>query len=126
MKIRDAEIDNAPMLAHIHAKAWQIAYQGILPAEYLAKLSVERSLERWNGWIARPEPGQFHLVAEVEGKGVVGFASGCPERTKAPKNWGELTAIYLLPENQKQRIGSALFHAVVERFMTQGYSGMIS
>ena len=126
MRIRDAKIDDAPSLAQVHVESWQIAYRGILPALYLANLSIERATEIWQGWIKRPEPGQFHLVSEKEEFGIVGFASGCPEKAMTSRNRGELTAIYLLPEYQKQRIGGALFQAVVGRFVMQGYSGMIS
>jgi L-amino acid N-acyltransferase YncA len=126
MKIRNAIFNDIPRLAEIHVRAWQAAYAEILPADYLSSLSIEKATLKWSNWIKNPKPGQFHLVAEKEGHRVIGFASGGPEKTRSPRNWGELSAIYVQSGYQKQGFGTALFLSVVESFTHQGFKGMIS
>ena len=126
MMIRDAKFNDIPKLAKIHVRAWQDAYSDILPPDYLASLSIEKATLKWAKWIKNPEPGQIHLVAEKEGHRVIGFASGGPETTRSPRNWGELSAIYVQSGYQKQGFGTALFLSVVESFTHLGFKGMIS
>ncbi len=126
MRIRDAQIGDADRLAEIHTRTWQSSYRDILSADYLASLRVENGAERWRGWILNPRPGQFHLVVESEDGGVVGFASGGPEMTQTRRNWGELTAMYILEEHQRRGIGRALLRAAAARMKNQGCVGMVS
>jgi GNAT superfamily N-acetyltransferase len=126
MRIRDAQPEDVYRLAEIHTRTWQSSYRGILGADYLASLCVEDAAQRWRGWILNPRPGQFHLVAESEGGGVVGFASGGPGMTQDRKKWGDLNAIYILEEHQRKGIGSALLRAAAARMKKQGCDGMVS
>ena len=45
--LRLATIEDAEAIATIHVRTWQTAYEGIMPAQYLASLSIE---ERTNLW----------------------------------------------------------------------------
>ena len=126
MKIREANYQDIPRLAKIHVRAWQEAYSDILPPDYLASLSIEKAEARWAHWLKNPVVGQIHLVAEKEGSGVIGFASGGPETTRSQRNWGELSAIYVQSRYQKQGFGTALFRSVMKSLAQQGFKGMIS
>jgi hypothetical protein len=40
--IRQAILEDAEAIAKVHVASWQAAYKGLMPAEFLASLSVER------------------------------------------------------------------------------------
>ena len=45
--IRRANIDDAEAIAAVHVKSWQGGYAGIMDKEFLASLSVEQRLKKW-------------------------------------------------------------------------------
>ena len=71
----------------------------------------------------RPAVGNF--VAEVEEDGIVGFAQGGPERDGDRTYLGELYAIYVLQPFQRGGFGHALFSAVTERLILDGFPSML-
>ena len=106
VRIRRAVTGDDEALADVHVRAWQTAYRGILPDDFLDALDVAVRVERWRNWIASPGKGEFTLVAEtpVGGRPVIaGFASAGPEREgfvgqDGQTYDGEVYAIYLAPE----------------------------
>lgn len=118
--VRPATVEDAAAIAAVQVTSWQAAYQGIFPAEFLANLSVERRRRHWQELLNASPPGSAQWVAEEAGT-VVGFASAGPgERA----DWGELYAIYLLPEVWGRGVGRRLL-AEVERWAAeQGHGGV--
>ena len=97
MILREPTHTDIPAIARVHVDTWWTTYQGIVPDEYLAKLSYEDRENRWQQILNQdPENGNFTYVAEQASKEIVGFASGGPERENDPIYKGELTAIYIL------------------------------
>jgi ribosomal protein S18 acetylase RimI-like enzyme len=111
MRLRRATEADAGPIARVHVLAWQEAYRGILPDEFLASLSLERRKELWARHLADPglAPGMFVVAAE-EGE-IVGFASAGPARQEGLDFDGEVYAIYLLAAYQRKGLGRGLFHA---------------
>ena len=97
------------MVAAVHVRTWQAAYEGVFGAERLAVLDEQlpRRVERWER-ILRDEGGVW--VAEDEGQ-VVGFVSIGPERDDPAL--GELYAIYVLPQAWGSGAGAALMREAV-------------
>lgn len=122
--VRPAQPTDAPTIARIHVESWRTTYKGLMPDEVLANLSVERRENYWRDTITKPDAPEFVLVAETDG-GVVGFASGGPERENHPIYKGELYAIYLLESDQGQGIGRALAAQVARRLVDQGFTTML-
>ncbi len=89
--------------------SWRHAYRGLLPDDYLEKLSVgEREAQRL-AWFADPRPGSGVLVAEDDAGRVVGFATFGPSRDDdAPDGTGEVPAIYIDPADVGTGIGRQL------------------
>ncbi|MEH7305468.1 GNAT family N-acetyltransferase, partial [Neobacillus drentensis] len=57
---------------------------------------------------------------------IVGFANGGPERTgEYPKYAGEMYAIYILQDFQKQGLGEQLIKAVVADLLNQNIHSML-
>lgn len=95
MQVRPAELSDAWAIATVHVHSWRSTYVGLIPADFLAGLSVERRAEGWKQLLARQEPGARVLV--LEGDEVVGFCHYSRSRDDdSGDRTAELTAIYLL------------------------------
>ena len=134
MKIRPAQVEDAPAMGRVIVDTFMASNQGILSEEALQRRRQEwtredsaRNWERALRQIAGEEsPRECIFVAEDENGEVVGLAMGSPasyEREKneeveptgeeAPReeNIGEVTVLYVLPSHQGQGIGRALVMA---------------
>ena len=125
MKIRIAAAADARGIFQVWVTSWQTTYAGILPAKYLCSLESEDHVVEWQVELGSPDPSRYTYVAENENGEIIGYATGGPERVGDPVFKGELYAIYLLPENQRQGIGSQLIHAVASDMLKDGYSSII-
>ena len=120
--VRAANGADAEAIAALHVRAWQWAYRGLIPDDYLDELSanLERRTERTRAQLA--EPGeQRWWVAEQYGT-ICGFSiTGPSEDEDASEGTGELLAIYLEREAVGKGIGRALFERSVEDLRERGY-----
>jgi GNAT superfamily N-acetyltransferase len=127
MIIREMTSNDVPAIARVHVDTWRTAYRGIIPDEYLATLSYEK---RENGWYQilnkAPENGDFTYVAENELGKIIGFAGGGLERTGNSEYKGELKAIYILEDSQRQGIGRLLVTTVVEKLSQLNIYSMLT
>ncbi len=62
-----------------------------------------------------------YLVLELEEGAVFGLANIGASRDQERPDWGELRAIYLLPEYWRKGSGTALFRAAEEELRRRGY-----
>jgi len=120
--VRAAEIDDAADIARVHVATWRTAYRGMLPDDFLESLSESHYEERWRRTIAHYGSGVF--VAQ-DGREVVAFASGGPERAGENGFGGELYAIYVMRESQGRGHGRALVRAVSTGLREMGLTDMI-
>ena len=113
--IREAVPGDAEAIGRVRHASWQVAYSGLVPADYLAGLSVD-------GFVLSARR-MVVLVAEVGGV-VCGFASVGPSRDddEAEGSVGELYAIYLDPAVWRLGIGSRLQEVALERLREAGYT----
>ena len=119
--IRAAQADDARRVAEIHVRAWQWAYQDLLPASFLAGLSVERRAAYWLQWLS-DSPPRSHLWLATERTRVLGFAATGPSRdADADAHSGELLAIYLEPEVVGTGTGSALCAHAEDQLRHDGF-----
>jgi GNAT superfamily N-acetyltransferase len=109
LDIRPARPADAEAVAQVHVASWRHAYRGLIPDDYLDRLSVEDREAMWRGAFADPDPRSGAFVAEQDGR-VVGFAAFGPSRDDdAREGTGEVPAIYLDPAVVGSGIGRALF-----------------
>jgi GNAT superfamily N-acetyltransferase len=123
--IRRAILADAPAIARIHVQSWQETYRGLVPDEYLDRMTVtqrERGHERSLAY----EDGTATFLAldptPAGGAVPVGFAL-CGRARGAPGwNWGEIFALYLLDRAKGRGHGRALMAASSAWFAERGMS----
>jgi ribosomal protein S18 acetylase RimI-like enzyme len=123
LTIRLALPVDAPAIAALHARTWQWAYKGIIPADYLAALNerVEQRARWWDEQLAAPDPAVRVWVALLVDR-LVGFCGTGPSRDDdALPGTAEVRSIYLDPSATGRAIGRALFTHAVNDLRAQGY-----
>ena len=119
--IRPANVDDADDIGKVHVRAWQSAYRGVMPDDYLDGLEAQDHATRWRKHLIAPSPGGRALVV-VDDHRVVGFASLGPEGDRdAPSDIGQLYAINLDPDVWGRGIGRALLNVATDRLRELGY-----
>ncbi len=119
MHITPARLEDARQVAEIHVTTWRSAYQGILPAEYLASLSVDKREAMWRESIVKGVPQLF--VAKVDGDMVGWVAFGrCRDEGSTP-DCAEVWAIYVAPSSWSSGIGRMLWHRSQARMLERGF-----
>ena len=102
--VRRATMDDALVVGGIHVRAWQSAYRGEMPDEYLDGLSARERVQMWSEALARQDDSRAILV--VHDGEVVGFAAVGPA-ADAPRT-GELYSINIEPDRWGRGYGRAL------------------
>jgi len=119
MNIDRATLDDVRVVAQIHVDAWRAAYANILPADYLASLSVEQREEMWKKTV---ESGRPELLVAKESGTVLGWVSFSACRDKdAPASQAEIWAIYVAPSSWSRGIGRQLWQRARDLMLLQGY-----
>ncbi len=122
MLIAAASPQDLGAVAQLHVASWQAAYADILPAGFLAQLSVERREASWRQVLA---DGASELLVATEGPVVAGFVSLGPSRdADAPPGRGEVWALYVTPGLWATGVGRALWIAARERLVTLGFGSV--
>lgn len=110
-------------MGRVHVLAWQAAYRGIMPDEFLDSMSPDRVASSWrNAMAADPQPpGDRRLVAVWHGE-VVGIALVSAERTDPDGEVGELVLINVEPRAWGQGVGMELLSGCCEALAELGYA----
>ena len=108
VSVRRATVADAPAMGRLHVRAWQAAYRGHMPDEYLDGLRATERAAGWERSLGRERPRGAVLVAEQDGE-VVGFAALGP--SPDPEGAGELFSINVDPDHWGTGAGRALLEA---------------
>ena len=125
MQIRTATIADVAAIARVHVESWRTTYKGILPDDYLADLAYEQRERLWRRILSKPGGQRLVYVAEETPGNIVGFASGGRERSRDPVYSGELYAIYLLENWQRQGLGRQLTVTLVGQLIQAGLTSLL-
>jgi GNAT superfamily N-acetyltransferase len=118
-------VHDAAAITKVHVESWRATYKGIVPDDFLARLSYAAREQLWRQVLTDPGSQTVVYVADDERGKVVGFVSGGPERSGDPVYTGELYAIYLLAQHQGQGIGRQLAITLVKRLMQDGMTALL-
>jgi ribosomal protein S18 acetylase RimI-like enzyme len=114
--------EDAAAIARVQVRSWQAAYEGIVPADYLAALTSEKREAVWREFIPRGEP---ELLVARDGESIVGFiAFGLCRDENAAADRAEVWAIYVAPSHWAQGVGSQLYSRARARLIDQGYQSV--
>jgi ribosomal protein S18 acetylase RimI-like enzyme len=126
MIIRQATFADAAAIAKVRVDTWRTAYRGMVPEDYLSKMSYGESEQNWTKYLSEGESAKTWTYVAVDERGqIVGFVSGGPGRDDDPVYKSELYAIYILPDYQSRGIGRLLTVALVEKMVLAGYDSML-
>lgn len=117
-QVRHASLKDAKAVAEVHVAAWRAAYQGLMPDEHLASLSVDKRLAFWREAIDLGEP---QVLVATEADKVVGFVAFDRSRDKGtPPTTGEIWAIAAAPALWSTGVGLALWDGVRDGLEEEG------
>ncbi len=88
-KIREAIQSDCAGIGKVYCESWKTAYQSLLPQTYLNLLTTER---------CSPNTVSVNDIVLAEQEKVLGVCHISEARDRDEKEWGEVVAIYLLPE----------------------------
>jgi ribosomal protein S18 acetylase RimI-like enzyme len=117
---RRAVPEDGRAIATAHVLAWQHAYAGLIPDDYLSSLSIDESHERRKARLALIDPNLF--VGELDGE-VVGFcAIGPSVDPAAGPHVGKIEGINFHPRAWRRGVGRALLSLCADMLREHGYT----
>ncbi|HEX2752883.1 MAG TPA: GNAT family N-acetyltransferase [Alphaproteobacteria bacterium] len=123
MLIRQATTEDIAELARVHVASWRETYAGIVPDDYLARLSAADRAKSWEkSFAAAAPPWQTHVL--TQNGAIRGFVSAGAAREAEYGLQGELYAIYLLRSVQGGGWGQKLFKTAQNGLRSQGVRDM--
>jgi GNAT superfamily N-acetyltransferase len=114
LRICPAGLADAAAIARLHLASYRVAYQGLLPAEFLSGLSAADRERRWRASLA--DPRRCTLIAQDDGwpAALTGFAEVGPSRDDdAGAGTGELMTLHVTQSRWRQGAGRLLLDAAV-------------
>ena len=122
MVIRPSQKNDVPAISRVYVRTWQETYLGVVPYGYLYAMSAP---ELEQGFFTEQQSKQaVSYVAEDAGR-IIGFISGGYERQGDTIYNGEIYALYVLKNCQRQGIGTKLVSALAARFNHFGIYSML-
>src|SRR6266508_1979185 len=82
LSLREPRLADAERIAELHVRSWQVGYQGLMPADFLAALEPAYRARQYRDSWENPDFAHVRgLVADVDGP-LVGLVRYGPYRTK--------------------------------------------
>lgn len=112
---------DAAELARVHVQAWRETYAGVLPSDYLDRMSTPLHMRRWRARLIRMN----EITLAAEGRhGLVAYASGQTARAGETAE-GEITTLYVLRSAQDMGLGRLLLTGVARALADRGASSLV-
>ena len=119
--VRRAVPEDAAALAAVEVASSRAAYRDLMPAAFLAGLSIEEKAQNWRQDFARHTPsGRERVTVAVGEAGIVGFVSVGPVPEEAEA--GIVYLLYVMPEHWGGGVGKALMNTAMADFRDMGMS----
>jgi GNAT superfamily N-acetyltransferase len=121
--VRPMRDDDIEAVSAVRVNGWKAAYQGLVPAGYLDRLTVAEDARKRREYFAQADGSVENLVAESGGE-VVGWAALGPSHDEDRRD-GELLAIYVRPDLIGTGVGKALMERVLIRCRERGFHRVV-
>ncbi len=123
VSFRRATLDDADAMGRIGALSWQTAYRGIVPDDVLDNITPDARAQRFRqGYQAYPQAKYWLVLADGVEAGMI-IAHPC--RDDDARDCGEIGAIYFLPENWRQGLGSAAMAHALQALREMGFGQVV-
>jgi ribosomal protein S18 acetylase RimI-like enzyme len=123
IRIRKAAVEDAAAIAYVQVESWRSTYAGIIPEAYIASLNVEVRTEKWKALF---DSGKAHFFVAEDESGIFGFVCGGELSEPIEGYDGELRAIYLLRERQRQGVGRLLAQTLAKALRAEGCKSIVA
>jgi GNAT superfamily N-acetyltransferase len=124
--VRRATPADARAIAEITVAGWQAAYRGLMPDEFLDRLSVAAREAGWRTWLENGDDGGDDAwMAEIDGQAVGFVSSGPPRDDDVPAPAAEVYAIYVAPSEWRRGAGRALLEAATAEWWRRGTATLV-
>jgi L-amino acid N-acyltransferase YncA len=119
--IREATIEDVPVLAALHVTTWNDTYNVKNGGP-----SVQLREHQWREKFSKIDDSWFVLLMQDASGKPIGFINGNRFGDGKPGQYeGEINKIYLLRDYQRMGLGGRLFCALIKRFRAMGIHSMI-
>ena len=112
---------DAGALAEVHVRSWRETYPGLLPAQYLERMSVPVHATRWRRQLTRARPGEVVMAVEGPG-GLTAYCAGAVDMAGGGES--EIFTLYLLKSAQGCGLGRRLFETAARVLEAQGATSL--
>lgn len=119
MDLRYATAKDAETVSRIVTLSWKHAYRGIIPQPYLDSLDAQRDISLYISWFLAE--GSFVQLALCDGEPVACVSYG-PARDRTYSGWGEIAALYVLPDFMGRGAGRLLLQSAVRDLSKRGFA----
>jgi len=125
-RLRPLRVDDADALGDVHVRAWQVAYRGLLPDDYLRSLTAAQRATDWAAALAHPprRRGGARVGAERDGR-LVGFIVVGAASDDPTARTGEVFTLNVDPDHWGTGVGRALLAAGVDHLRASGFADAI-
>ena len=120
IEVRPSRAEDGEALARLHERAWRISYAGLADATWVTSRPLAERAAEWARYAAGE--GFPMWTAEDDGAPVGAIAAGPSRDDDAPPGTGEVVALYVDPDKQREGIGAALLARAVEELRRQGFT----
>ena len=93
--------------AYVHYKSWQETYAGLIDAQYLAGMTLQK-------FTAITKKNSDNILVAKDGEKVIGFVGYGSYRDHTLAEYGEIYGIYVLTEYHGTQVGYELMNAALD------------
>lgn len=112
-QIREAIQSDRDGIGKVYCDSWKAAYRNLLPESYLALLTAGN---------CTPAKVSANYIVLLEQEKVSGICHVSEARSRDDKVWGEVVAIYLLPEVWGKGAGKELLQSALTKLKQNGFN----
>lgn len=123
--LREARRGDEDAVADVHVRAWQEAYRGMIPDEFLDALDPADRARTYT--FDEDDPAAPTTLVAVQkgedaGEVILGFATFSPSRDADAPDHGEVVALYVDPDRYESGVGRLLMAETRRRLWEAGFA----
>lgn len=119
-EIRPSRRGDGEAVAKVHERCWRISYAGIADPSWVTDRPLAERAAEWSRYAGGA--GVPMWVADDAGDVVGEIAAGQTRDDDAPAGTGEVVAMYVDPDRQREGIGRALMARALEELRAAGFT----